>query len=90
MDNPYIGRVVVLLAPIIAALSAAIVNWVQDLIGANLDGNELTALLTAAVIGAFGVVYKWLDNKGDQEVVQLTQVSATDPSAPLGYNKPPE
>lgn len=67
MKNPYIGRIVVLLAPLIAALSLFIVNTVQDLTGASLDGGELTALLTAAVIGAFGVVYKWLDNRGKYE-----------------------
>lgn len=67
MDSPYIGRIVVLLAPLVAGLSLFIVNAVQDLVGVSLDGDELTALLTAAVLGAFGVVFKWLDNRGKYE-----------------------
>lgn len=67
LDNPYIGRVVVFVAPLIAALSLFIVNTVQDAVGVNLDGDSLTALLTAAVLGAFAVVYKWLGNRGAYE-----------------------
>lgn len=67
MQNPYIGRIVVLLSPLIAALSLFIVNTVQDLTGVSLDGAEITALLTAAVAGTFAVIYKWLDNRGRYE-----------------------
>ena len=70
MDQ-YIGRIVVLLSPLIGALSLAIVNWVQDAVGVSLDGTELTALLTAAVVGAFAVVSVWLKNRGDYEREQL-------------------
>lgn len=67
MQNPYIGRLVVLLAPVIAALSLFVVNTVQDLIGVNLNGTELTALLTTAVAGTFALVFKWLENRGRYE-----------------------
>lgn len=70
MDSPYIGRIVVLLSPLIAGLSVAVVNGVQDQLNIAIDGSELTALLTAAVVGAFGVVYKWLDNRGKYELGQ--------------------
>lgn len=73
MDSPYIGRIVTLIAPLIAGLSLFTVNGVQDALNVSLDGDELTALLTAAVLGAFGVVYKWLDNRGKYERETLGQ-----------------
>jgi Flp pilus assembly pilin Flp len=67
MIDEYIGRIVVLISPLIAGLSLLIVNAVQDWTGVNLDGTELTALLTAAVVGAFGLLGVWLKNRGDYE-----------------------
>jgi hypothetical protein len=66
-DNPYIGRIVVLISPLIAALATAIVYYVQEWTGAKLDDTELTVLLTAAVLGVFKLIDQWLKNRGQYE-----------------------
>jgi hypothetical protein len=76
MDNPFVGRIVVLLTPLLAALTVVIVNAVQDWTGVALDGTQLSVLLTGAVVAVVGVVYKWLDNRGKYEEI-LQSVEAT-------------
>jgi len=67
-ENPYIGRIVVLLTPLLAAISGAIVTWVGTIVpGANLDGTELTALFVAGALALASTVFKWLDNRGKYE-----------------------
>lgn len=68
MENPYIGRIVVLLTPLFTAVAGAIVTWVGTIVpGANLDGTELAALFVAGSSAAASAIYKWLDNRGDYE-----------------------
>lgn len=68
VENPYIGRIVVLLTPLFAAISGAIVTWIGTVVpGANLDGTELTALFVVGAFGAAHVVQKWLENRGKYE-----------------------
>lgn len=59
----YIGRIVVLLTPVFAGVSGALVSWVaNNLPGApSLDATELTALFVAGAGLALGAVVKWLD-----------------------------
>jgi len=57
-----VNRVVVLLTPIFAGLSACIVGWVAKFPGGPvLDGTELTALMVAGAASALGAAVKWLD-----------------------------
>lgn len=95
MDSPFTGRIVVLLTPVIAAASLAIVNWVQDLIGVDLDGTQLAVLLTGALITVVAPLYKWLDNRGKyeqamQQVEMTGGPSFNDPQPPDDtYQAPP-
>lgn len=75
VDNPYIGRIVVLVSPLIAGLAVVIVNAIQDWFGIAVDGTQLTVLLTGVVVGVFGILAKWLDNRGKyEELVQAAKV----------------
>jgi ABC-type enterochelin transport system permease subunit len=74
LDSPFIGRIVVLVAPIIASISVIIANWVQDLIGADLDETQLTVFLTGVFVAICGVIYRWLANRGLWEVTQAKDV----------------
>jgi hypothetical protein len=67
MDNPQIGRIVTFLSPVIAAVTLAVVNAVQDWFGIALDGTQLSVLLTGSVVGVLSIVFKWLDNRGKYE-----------------------
>ena len=68
-ENPYIGRIVVLLTPIFAGLAGWIATraaeWLPGM--PDLDEAELTALFVAGGLFAASAVYKWLDNRGKYE-----------------------
>lgn len=77
-ENPYIGRIVVLLTPLLAAISGAIVTWVGTIVpGANLDGTELTALFVVGAGAIAHVLFKWLDNRGKYEQAVALNVAAS-------------
>lgn len=65
----YIGRIVVLVTPIIAGISGFIVQWVADNFpGApSLDDGQLTAIFIAGVTAAAGAIVTWLNNRGKHE-----------------------
>lgn len=87
-ENPYIGRIVVLLTPLLAAISGAIVTWVGTIVpGANLDGTELTALFVAGTLAIAHVLFKWLDNRGDYEQAVALNIAAT--ASPHDHQHPP-
>lgn len=71
-DNPYIGRLVVLLSPVFGSVAVAIANWVQDAIGADLDETQLTVFLTGVFVAVSGIVYRWLANRGVWEIAQAS------------------
>lgn len=75
MDSPYIGRVVTLLSPVFAGAAGWVVTRAAEILPGNpsLDETELTSLFIAGALGALGVVYKWLDNRGKHE--RLTAVN---------------
>lgn len=78
VENPYIGRIVVLLTPLLAAISGAVVTWVGTIVpGANLDGTELTALFVAGTLAIAHVINRWLANRGDYEVAHTLNVAAS-------------
>lgn len=93
MENPYIGRIVVFLTPLLAAISGAVVTWVGTIVpGANLDGTELTALFVAGTLAIAHVVFKWLDNRGDYEVASELNAMASqvhDDARPPDVGHPP-
>lgn len=77
-ENPYIGRIVVLLTPLLAAVSGAIVTWVGTIVpGANLDGTELTALFVAGTFAVAHVLNKWLENRGKYEQAVQLNIAAS-------------
>jgi hypothetical protein len=81
-----IGRLVAfVLTPILLPLSAAVANWMQDVLGLNLNGADLTAFVISVVVGVALAIYKWLSNRGEWERVMtwLTQ------SHLLGDTPPP-
>ena len=58
-------------APLIAVVVPIIVNWAQDEVGMDLNGSDLTILLTAVVVSTLGVVFKWLDGRAKFEVAEV-------------------
>lgn len=92
MENPYIGRIVVLLTPLLAAISGAIVTWVGTIVpGANLDGTELTALFVAGALAIAHVLTKWLENRGMYEQASELNLLASkvhDDERPPGTGHP--
>lgn len=68
MEN-YIGRIVVLVTPILAGVSGWLSTWcAENLPGApNLDGDELTAIFVAGALAATAAVREWLVNRGKHE-----------------------
>lgn len=88
-ENPYIGRIVVLLTPLLAAISGAIVTWVGTVVpGANLDGTELTALFVAGAFAVSGAIFKWLENRGKYEQAVALNVAASSVSPGDPQNPP--
>jgi NAD(P)H-flavin reductase len=69
VENPYIGRIVVLLTPVFAGLS----GWVSTQAAKYLPGTpaldeaELTAIFVAGALAGVGAVVKWMDNRGKYE-----------------------
>lgn len=69
VENPYIGRVVVLLTPVFAGLSGWIATRAAEILPGmpKLEDAEMTSLFVAGALTGIGAVYKWLDNRGKYE-----------------------
>lgn len=69
VENPYIGRIVVLLTPVFAGVAAWLVAWIAENLPGSpvVDGSELTALSVAGALAAGGAVIQWLNNRGKYE-----------------------
>lgn len=87
-DSPYIGRIVALLAPFIAAATAFIANGVQDIFNFDLNDANLTVFITGAVVAVLGIIYKWLDNRGAYE--RLVQAGTEIYEGGKRYAPPPQ
>lgn len=82
LENPYIGRIVVLFTPIFAGLSGWLATRAAEILPGmpSLDETELTALFVAGAFAAVGVVVKWLDNRGKYEqATELVGAATTEP-----------
>jgi hypothetical protein len=66
----YIGRVVVVLSPIVLGLAAWFSAWAaENFPGApQIDSEQLGQIAVAGVLAAGAAIYKWLDNRGQQEL----------------------
>ena len=65
----YIGRIVVVLSPIVLGLAAWFSSWAaENFPGApQIDAEQLGQVAIAGVLGAAALIYKWLDNRGKYE-----------------------
>lgn len=63
-------------APLIAVVVPIIVNWAQDEVGMDLNGNDLTILLTGVVVSTLAVVFKWLDGRAKFEVAEVQSAAS--------------
>lgn len=67
-----IGRVVAfILTPILLPVATAIAAWLQDVVGIDLTGQQLTGYVVAIAIGVALVIYRWLANRGEWERTTL-------------------
>lgn len=64
-----IGKIVAfVLTPILLPLVGNVANWVQDVLGLDLSGADLTAYIVSVIAGVALVAYQWLRNRGRWEV----------------------
>lgn len=67
--NNYISRIVAfVLTPILLPVAASVANWLQDVLGLDLDGADLTAFVVAVVVGAALTAFQWLRGRVRWEV----------------------
>jgi hypothetical protein len=70
--NSYVSRWVAFGAASLAALAAAFVaNEAQILFGLHLDKGTLVGYLAPFLLGTFALAWKWLENRGRQELSAL-------------------
>lgn len=87
----YIGRIVaVLVGPIVIGASAWFSTWAaKNLPGApNIPAKELGELAVGGALASALLLYKWLDNRGKQEV--LAQAKADTLHDPPVETSPPD
>lgn len=95
--NNNIGRIVAfVLTPILIPTATAVAAWLQDALGINLSGAELTAYVVAVAAGLSVIAATWLRNRGQWEIAQAELIklhelgaqeiarSGGDPVVPLG------
>lgn len=70
MFEQYIGRVVAfVLMPVLAVAVPPAVNAVNEVLGTGFSDAQVTQYAIAAVVGVAIVVYKWLHNRGEWEIL---------------------
>jgi hypothetical protein len=75
--NQYIGRLVAfVLVPVLLPVTGAVAKWLQDVVGVNLTGDQLTAYIVTTVVGVAAVAFKWLSNRGAFEIAAIENVVA--------------
>lgn len=95
--NNYVSRIVAfVLTPILLPVATAAAAWLQDAIGVDLHGDQLTAYVVAIATGLAVTAATWLRNRGKWEVAQAELIKlyelglhaddspATDPVQPAG------
>ena len=72
MDSPYIGRIVVLLTPVLASLAGWLAQLAAEYLpGApDLDETGLTVVFVAGAGAVVAAIWKWLENRGKFEQAQ--------------------
>ena len=81
LDNPYLGRIVVILSPIFLGIGAWLATWIADNLPGNpeISGEDVQFVILGAFLALAGIVYKWLDNRGKHEQgVELLTPSTED------------
>ncbi len=74
--NSYISRWVAFGGAAVAALAATfIANEAQTLLHLSLDQGTLVAYLTPFTVGTFGLAWKWLEGRADQELTALEHLA---------------
>lgn len=75
----YIGRVVAfVLTPILLPIAATVAVWIQDVLGIDLHGDQLTAYVISVVVGVALAAVQWLRNRGvwEKAVLELQKLEA--------------
>ena len=66
-----IGRLVAfVLTPILIPVATGVAAWIQNVVGIDLTGDQLTAYVVAVATGLAIVVATWLRNRGQWEIAQ--------------------
>lgn len=70
-----ISRIVAfVLTPILLPVAGVVADWVQDVLGLNLNGADLTAYVVAVVAGLALVIWQWLRGRAEWEkAIALTK-----------------
>ena len=67
--NNYISRIVAfVVTPILLPIATAVAAWLQDAVGIDLSGDQLTAYVVAIAAGLALTAATWLRNRGKWEV----------------------
>lgn len=79
LENNYISRIVAfVVTPILVPGAAAVAAWLQDAIGINLSGAQLTAYVVAVAAGVAIGCATWLRNRGEWEKAQAELIKLYD------------
>lgn len=94
--NNYVSRIVAfVLTPILLPTATAVAAWLQDAIGIDLHGDQLTAYVVAVAVGLALTAVTWLRNRGKWEVAvaELTKLReqglAAQKAAAVTYSREP-
>jgi hypothetical protein len=69
--NSQIGRLVAfVLTPILLPIGTAVAAWLQNAVGIDLHGDQLTGYVVAVAAGLAIVFATWLRNRGQWEIAQ--------------------
>lgn len=64
-----IGRLVAfVLTPLLIPIATAVAAWLQNVLGIDLDPDQLTAYIISVAVGLSAVIAVWLRNRGKWEV----------------------
>lgn len=79
MFDQYIGRIVAfVLTPILLVAVPPAVNAVNEVLGTGFTDQQIIQYALAAAVGLALVVYKWLQNRGEWEVLIAAGEQAKD------------
>lgn len=68
----YISRIVAfVLTPVLLPLAGAVANWIQDALGLNLTGLDLTLYVVTVITGVALAAFQWLRGRVKWEVAKV-------------------